>query len=214
VLADGRTILQQQLDNIAATFGSRTLKSTHVIVGYRSEEIEATLPREVKTIHNEDYDVTNTSKSLLRGLQHVKARNGVLWFNGDVVFSPYVLGRAQSLIESQQSFMAVTENSIADEEMKFSLTANGFISEVSKENRAGLGEAVGINYVSPLDLPLLKQALAQAGNQDYFEVGIEKCINAGQHWSPLRVSDLYAVEIDFAEDLSEANRTLLAHAGQ
>ncbi len=70
----------------------------------------------------------------------------------------------------------------------------------------GLGEAVGINYVSSQDKQALIRQLGRVDDQEYFEGGIEAAIaEDGLRWSPIDISDLYAVEIDFAEDLERAN---------
>jgi choline kinase len=70
----------------------------------------------------------------------------------------------------------------------------------------GLGEAVGINYVSRADKAVLMRQLNKVDNQDYFERGIELAIEQnGLLFEPVDISDLYAVEVDFAEDLERAN---------
>jgi choline kinase len=185
-LSDGRTILQQQLENIVAAFGVGALKRTFVVVGYKLDEIVEALPYGVKAIYNADWDVSNTSKSVLHALKAVTRYNGAIWMNGDVVFSPLVLGRAMPFIEQKASFMAVVEGQTADEEMKYSLDEDGTISKVSKENTRGVGEAVGINYVAPQDSLNFMAELARVEPNAYF----------------------YAVEIDFAEDLVRANSVL------
>ena len=48
--------------------------------------------------------------------------------------------------------------------------------------------------------------LRRVDDQDYFERGIELAIeHDGVLIEPVDISDLYAVEIDFAEDLERAN---------
>jgi len=70
----------------------------------------------------------------------------------------------------------------------------------------GLGEAVGINYISRDDKAILLRQLKRVADQDYFERGIELAIEQDKlHIEPVDISDLYAVEIDFAEDLERAN---------
>ncbi|KZX21176.1 hypothetical protein ACH61_01687 [Rathayibacter tanaceti] len=72
--------------------------------------------------------------------------------------------------------------------------------------RGGLGEAVGINYVSASDKAALVRQLARVDAQDYFERGIELAIEQDSLLvEPMDISDLYAVEVDFAEDLERAN---------
>ncbi len=202
VLADGRSIMQQQHDNIRAAFGSAARITT--VVGYRAETIVDAFPT-ADYVYNDRYDQTNTSKSLLRALAKT-GRSGVLWMNGDVVFDPRVLGRAGRLLEEDRSFVTVDTANVSDEEVKYTVDAEGFVHELSKVVADGVGEAVGINYISSRDKKALMRHLQRVGDQDYFERGIELAIaHDGLHVEPLDISDLYAVEVDFAEDLERAN---------
>ncbi|MGF3053539.1 NTP transferase domain-containing protein [Microbacterium sp. YY-03] len=201
-LGDGRSIMQQQHDNIRAAFGSDAHITT--VVGYRAETIVEAFPQ-VSYVHNERYDQTNTSKSLLRALA-ATGKSGVLWMNGDVVFDPRVLGRAIALIEAERSFVTVNTAKVSDEEVKYTVTAEGYINELSKIVKGGIGEAVGINYISAADKKAFMRQLQRVDDQDYFERGLELAIaEDGIRIQPLDISDLYAVEVDFAEDLERAN---------
>ncbi|MGG7463535.1 MULTISPECIES: NTP transferase domain-containing protein [unclassified Plantibacter] len=201
-LNDGRTIMQQQFDNIHHAFGS-SAKVT-IVVGYKLEHIIEAFP-EASFVYNEQYDQTNTSKSLMRALAASQA-GGVLWMNGDVVFDPAVLDRAAAMIAKDQSFVTVNTSKVSDEEVKYTTSAEGYIKELSKTVVGGLGEAVGINYISSADKAMLHRYLTKVGDQDYFERGIELAIaNEGMLVEPVDISDLYAVEVDFAEDLVRAN---------
>lgn len=64
-LSDGRTIMKQQFDNIHQAFGNN-VKVT-IVVGYKLEHIIEAFP-EASFVYNEQYDQTNTSKSLMRAL--------------------------------------------------------------------------------------------------------------------------------------------------
>lgn len=201
-LNDGRTIMGQQHDNIRAAFGSDARITT--VVGYRAETIIEAFPS-VNYVHNDRYDETNTSKSLLRALS-ATGKSGVLWMNGDVVFDPMILGRAAAYIERDQSFVTVNTAKVSDEEVKYTVTAEGFIKELSKSVKGGLGEAVGINYISSGFKKAFMRQLQRVEDQDYFERGLELAIaEDGLLLEPMDVSDLYAVEVDFAEDLERAN---------
>ena len=201
-LNDGRSIMQQQHDNIRAAFGTAARITT--VVGYRAETIIEAFPG-ATYVHNERYDQTNTSKSLLRALM-TTGRSGVLWMNGDVVFDPRILGRAMPFLERDQSFVTVNTAKVSDEEVKYTVTAEGFIDELSKTVVGGIGEAVGINYISRADKRAFVRQLQRVDDQDYFERGLELAIaEDGLRLAPLDISDLYAVEVDFAEDLERAN---------
>ncbi len=201
-LADGRTIMRQQFDNIRHAFGDNA--KVTVVVGYKLEHIIEAFP-EASFVYNEQYDQTNTSKSLQRALQ-ASAPGGVLWMNGDVVFDPEALERSARLVARDQSFVSVNTAKVSEEEVKYTTDAEGFIKNLSKTVQGGLGEAVGINYVSRDDKAVLLRQLKRVGDQDYFERGIELAIEQdGLRIEPVDISDLYAVEIDFAEDLARAN---------
>jgi len=201
-LSDGRTIMQQQFDNIRAAFGKKA--KVTIVVGYKMEYIVEAFPQ-AEFVYNEQYDQTNTSKSLLRALKASKD-GGVLWMNGDVVFDPAALIRAAEWVEGDRSFVSVNTAKVSDEEVKYTVDAEGFIDELSKTVVGGLGEAVGINFVSSRDKAGLVRQLGKVGDQDYFERGIELSIEQDKtRFEPVDISDLYAVEVDFAEDLERAN---------
>jgi choline kinase len=201
-LSDGRTIMQQQFDNIRHAFGKRA--KVTIVVGYKLEHIVEAFP-EASFVYNEQYDQTNTSKSLLRALQ-ASQPGGVLWMNGDVVFDPQVLDRAAEMIARDQSFVTVNTSKVSDEEVKYTTSAEGYIKELSKTVKNGLGEAVGINYISAADKAVLVRHLQRVDAQDYFERGLELAIEHNRILvEPVDISDLYAVEVDFAEDLDRAN---------
>jgi choline kinase len=201
-LNDGRTIMQQQFDNIRHAFGEDA--TITIVVGYKLEHIIEAFPA-ANFVYNEQYDQTNTSKSLMRALK-ASANGGVLWMNGDVVFDPEALIRAAQLVARDQSFVSVNTSKVSDEEVKYTTDSEGFIKELSKTVAGGLGEAVGINYISSADKSILLRQLRRVDDQDYFERGLELAIEQDNiRVEPVDISDLYAVEIDFAEDLERAN---------
>ena len=204
-LRDGRTIMEQQMGNITQAFGD--LARIGVVVGFKMEMIMEAHPRAV-FIYNELFDQTNTSKSLLRALR-ASTDGGVLWMNGDVVFDAKVLDRVKPIIESGQSFICVNTSKVAEEEVKYTVDENGNIKELSKKVVNALGEAVGINFVSAKDKTALIKRLDEVADNDYFERGIEVAIEKdGSSFIPVDISDLFAVEVDFPEDLERANESV------
>jgi choline kinase len=208
-LADGRTIQRRQLDALREVFGPDV--DITVVVGYRAKKVMRHSP-DVRFVYNPDFASTNTSKSLLKGLSATRA-GGVLWLNGDVVFDPAVLEQALPYVRLDQSFVCVDTSTVAEEEVKYTLDEAGHVRELSKTLVGGLGEAVGINYVSSADKALLLRHLALCGDQDYFERGIETAIaEDGMRVRPVDISEWTAVEVDFECDLERAN-TLFWGAG-
>ncbi|MEN9343042.1 MAG: hypothetical protein RIR24_629 [Actinomycetota bacterium] len=201
-LRDGRSIMQQQIDNLKVAFGESY--RVMIVVGFKLEAIIERFPA-ATFVYNEFFDQTNTSKSLLKALQ-ASGDGGVLWLNGDVVFDPQVLVRVSNQIDANQSFVVVNQSKVSDEEVKYTLDDSGYIRELSKQVVGGLGEAVGINFVGAQDKAALIKRLIEVDDQDYFERGIELAIELDAlRFKAIDISDLYAVEIDFAEDLDRAN---------
>jgi CDP-glycerol glycerophosphotransferase len=208
-LMDGRSIMQQQLDGIRAVFGDAARVTA--VVGYRAKAIMRAQP-DLLFAFNPDFATTNTSQSLLRALRSSPS-GGVLWLNGDVVFDPAVLDHAAPLVQADQSFVCVDTSTVADEEVKYVLDDDGFIAELSKTVVGGLGEAVGINYVSAADKQALIEHLGGCVLNDYFERGMELAIqHAGVRFRPLDISRFSAVEVDFDDDLQRANTWLSSRA--
>jgi CDP-glycerol glycerophosphotransferase len=204
-LRDGRTILQRQLEGLRTVLGDDVPISA--VVGYRAELIMAADPG-LQFTYNPDFSRTNTSKSLLRALRTSRA-GGVLWLNGDVVFDPAVLEMTLPLLGADQSFVCVDTNVVGDEEVKYTLDDDGFVRELSKTVVGGLGEAVGINYISGADKAALITQLERCADQDYFERGIETAIlEYGLRIRPIDISQFSAVEVDFEADLQRANTLL------
>jgi choline kinase len=201
-LADGRTIMQQQLDNIREAFGADT--HIQIVVGFKLDLILEAAPEAV-FVYNERYDQTNTCKSLLKALRS-SAEGPVVWMNGDVVFEPAILKRLQANIDLGQTAIAVNTSAVSDEEVKYTVDANGVVKELSKTVVGGLGESVGINVVAAKDKAALILRLEECDDQDYFERGIELAIEKdGLQVLPIDISDLFAVEVDFEADLDRAN---------
>ena len=204
-LSDGRSIMQQQMENVRTVFGDKARVT--IVVGFKLEMIMEAHPT-ASFVYNEIYDQTNTSKSLLRALR-ASQESGVLWLNGDVVFDHKVLERVAARIAADKSFVCVNTSATADEEVKYTVDANGNIKELSKTVKNALGEAVGINFISSREKADVITQLDACGEQDYFERGLELAIEKhGLQMEPIDISDLFAVEVDFQDDLDRANKGL------
>ena len=199
-LKDGKSIMQKQVDNISEFFDVNDIS---VVVGFKKDLIMERFP-DLTYVYNQFFDQTNTSKSLLKALKKNK-NNSVLWLNGDVVFDQKLFSVLQKDIEGQNSFIAVNTARVADEEVKYTLK-NGFVYELSKEVKNGLGEAVGINFIAAKDMAVFIEYLEQCGDNDYFEKGLELAIKNDQlELKAVDISEYDCIEVDFVEDLDNAN---------
>ena len=203
-LSDWRTIMRQQMDNLIRAFDDVRIMT---VIGFKLELILEAFP-DVAYVYNENYDQTNTNRSLLKALR-LTLPGGVLWMNGDVVFDPQVLERVKDLIAAEQSFICVNTATVGEEEVKYTVDGDGFVDRLSKQVVNALGESVGINYISAHDKHRLIERLADCEDSDYFERGIELMVERdGIRVLPFDIRDLFAVEVDFEEDLSRANEHL------
>jgi choline kinase len=199
-LRGGKSIMEKQIENLSEHFNPHDIS---VVVGFKKDLIMERFP-DLAYIYNPYFDATNTSKSLLKALK--KYRNeDVLWLNGDVIFDSKLFTVLQEEIEDKNSFVSVNTSRVAEEEVKYTLSA-GYINELSKQVKNGLGEAVGINFISKNDMSSFIDQLENCDDNDYFERGIELAVQEkGLKIKAVDISRFRCMEVDFKEDLEEAN---------
>ena len=200
-LKNGKSIMKMQCENIASKYD---IDDINVVVGFKKNLIMERFP-ELTYVYNPFFDRTNTSKSLLQALKKHKTES-VLWFNGDVVFDQNILDILDPHIKNNTSFVAVNTSKVDEEEVKYTLE-NGVINKLSKTVKNGLGEAVGINFISSKDIKIFIERLEACDANDYFERGLELAIEKDKlQIKAIDISDYNCVEVDFVEDLENANK--------
>lgn len=202
-LKNGKSIMETQIDNITSQF---SIDDINVVVGFKKDLIMERFP-ELTYIYNPFFDRTNTSKSLLKALKKNKDKS-ILWLNGDVVFDQLILELLNPYILANESFVAVNTSKVADEEVKYTLK-DGYIDELSKTVKNGLGEAVGINFISSKDIQKFINRLEECDDNDYFERGLELAIEKDDiKVKAVDISQYICMEIDFVEDLENVNKMI------
>jgi len=199
-LKDGKSILLHQLDGLYRYIRREDI---FVVVGYKKELIKQVFP-DLHYINNEKYNETNTSQSLLIALNQFSKKD-ILWLNGDIVYDHRIIKR---LISAPNSSMAVNTAKVGDEEVKYKTNESGYVIEISKEVKKPEGESIGIHKIPANEVPLLIKSLSICKDQDYFEKGLEMAIQNGLKVTPINISDLNCIEIDFPEDLDAANNMI------
>ena len=202
-LKNGKSIMQMQTENITTYYD---IDDINVVVGFKKDLIMERFP-DLTYVYNPFFDQTNTSKSLLKALKKHKDKS-VLWFNGDVVFDGKLLEVLNPYIKANESFVAVNTSKVAEEEVKYTLK-DGYIDLLSKVVKNGLGEAVGINFISSKDIQKFIERLEECDANDYFERGLELAIEKDSvKIKAIDISAYNCMEIDFVEDLENVNKTL------
>jgi len=171
-----------------------------VVVGYKKELIMERHPQLIY-IYNNKYTQTNTAKSLLMAIS--KINDDVLWMNGDVFFEKEII---DILMNVNGSSCLVNNEKCGDEEIKYTCYEGGFIKNISKEVKNGLGEALGINLLKKEDLYLFKNELEKVSDHSYFEKALENLtLKKAIELKPIHIENYFCVEIDFPEDLERVN---------
>jgi choline kinase len=201
-LSTGESIMRRAVRLLKEEYGDEVFITA--VVGFKMDLVIEEMS-DISFVYNENYDTTNTSKSLLKALS-LSQPGGVLWLNGDVVFDPRVLPMIGDKAAAEKSFVCVNTASVAEEEVKYTLDGSGHIKELSKSVVGGLGEAVGINYIAASDKAAFIARLDEAEEQDYFERGLELAIEKdGVAVEAVDISAHQIVEVDFEDDLERAN---------
>jgi len=201
-LKSGKSIMQQQINNLSDYF---SFDDINTVIGFKKDLIMESFP-DVTYIYNQHFDQTNTSKSLLKALKKYVGES-VLWLNGDVVFDKTIFDLLSPFINKDKSFVSVNNEEVGDEEVKYTLSEDNYIKEISKQVKNGLGEAVGINFISSKDINFLIKRLEECDNNDYFERGIEQAIKLDNiKVSAVDISKYKCMEVDFIEDLENVNK--------
>ncbi|MCT4613298.1 MAG: phosphocholine cytidylyltransferase family protein [Marinifilaceae bacterium] len=203
-LANGKTIMQQQIENLSEII---PIENISIVVGFKKDLIMDAFP-EANFIYNNIFDQTNTSKSLLKALIKFP-EDSVLWFDGDVVFDKEIIKLFKTKIDQNISFAAVNNSKVGEEEVKYTLDEEHNIAEISKEVENGLGEAVGMNFISSKDIKTLINRLQECDANDYYEKGMEESIKKDNvKFQALDISQYNCVEVDFKEDLNYVNEII------
>jgi len=198
-LQNGETIFSRQM-----RIFRETGLSCICVVGFKKDLIMESDPNTLFA-YNANFDTTNTSKSLLCGLNQIEDED-VLWINGDVVFDARIIHK---MLDKDESLATVNNARVQEEEVKYSLDSSGYINAISKEVENPLGEALGLNLIKSDYLEPFKQCLSRVEDDDYFEKAMELLTQEkGPVFKPLNVGELPCIEVDFQEDLDQAIQLL------
>lgn len=201
----GQTIIDYQVENLKPFIPAQDIL---VVVGFKKELITAR-HQELNFVVNERFALTNTSKSLLEGLNRVD--DDVLWINGDVIFDRKLIPK---MLSAGCSCVLVDNKRCGPEEVKYRIDEEGYITEISKQVEQARGEALGLNLVTKADLKPFRKHLELVADSEYFEKAIENYIIQDKgRFLAVSADGLFCHEVDFPEDLARV-RAYLAIARQ
>jgi choline kinase len=202
-LKNNKSIMQMMTENISSVYNTDII---NLVVGFKKDLIMESFP-DLTYVYNQYFDQTNTAKSLLKAIKKNKYQS-ILWMNGDIVFDKNLLLKLKEYIDKDISFVSVNTSQVTEEEVKYTLK-DDYIDELSKTVKNGLGEAVGINFISSDYIEIFIKRLEECDDNDYFERAMEIAIEKdGFKIKAIDISEFNCIEIDFEEDLKNANNLI------
>lgn len=213
----GKTILERTLDNLRAY----NLDDIIIVTGYFEEQIKSFVEKyypqlNVTYIFNEQYDTTNNIYSLWM-TKDLVMNNEMLLMDSDILFDKKIL---ELLIKSKyQNCLALrSDHKLSDEEIKVRLNSDKSIAEISKtvDLKHAVGESLGIEkfsseFTKKLFEILDRKILVENKVKVFYEAAFQDAINEGNKIYAVDIGKLKCIELDFVEDIEEANREVVRY---
>jgi choline kinase len=211
---DGQvTILDIALRNLAAV----GLRDIVIVVGYAAEAIRDGVERlerdhgvRLTLVDNDRAEEWNNAYSLWLAREHFAA--GALLVNGDTVHPVSVEKTLLTAAQAQEAglILAVDDvKSLAEEEMKVIISADGLITRITKlmDPELAYGEYIGATLIGASAAAPLAAALETTWRRDpslYYEDGFQELADRGGAIAIAPIGEVEWVEVDNHDDLRRA----------
>lgn len=183
-------------------------QTIYIVVGHKKEIVKDFVIKHfpnlnIRFVENQEYKTTSNLQSLKLAMLHISGE--VMIINGDLIFNKEVI--TSLLNNGYDNAVAVINKGCDEEDMKVRVAQDDDkkIIEISKGISLDEcdGHAVGIYKIKDVDI--LKDAMKKTKDCNYFN----EAVNKMTYVVPVTLTDIsnhFAIEIDFPEDLKEANR--------
>jgi choline kinase len=202
------------LDIALANLGAVGITDVVVVTGFAAQAINdraADLERRhgvaLELVFNEKAEIWNNAYSLWCAREFFS--QGVLLCNGDTVHPVSVEQTVLSARGPDVLLAMDDQKSLAEEEMKIVLGADGTMQRINKaiEPSTAAGEYIGVTLIEPAAADPLASALEATWRRDpglYYEDGYQELVDRGGkvHVAPIGVVEW--VEVDNHDDLARA----------
>jgi len=207
-----KSIIEYQLDAIEHA----GIEEAVIIVGYLKKMIIDLIGSAYKNIHrityieNPDYSKTNTIYSLFLAKKEF-INEDFIYFNADVLFHRDIV---RLLVDhTMDNVLAVDYKKCGEEEVKFATGPHNRIVKLSKTipQDEAEGEFIGVakfgSRITHSFIDALEYYSTRGERNLFFEKAVENIID--KDWfSPLDISYIPNIEIDFPEDLEKAKKEI------
>lgn len=212
---NGKILLERMIENCI----NENIKKFIVITGYFSEKtvdfclnLEKKHNIQIKTIKNDEFDVTNTSVSTYLASTYIEKNNlkdDFILINGDNVLNPLII---HNVCESNNTSLVIDNVKKLNEESFKIIIKNNIIQEIGKElpiNESS-GEFIGVSKVNNDDIPYFNEFLKQLieeNSQNYYDY-VFKVLSNKVNLSYVYTDGLEWTEIDDMTDFENAKNIL------
>lgn len=215
-----RSILELTLEN----FRQVGLTEVVIVTGFaagRIADLVASLEQrysmDIELVFNDRAEEWNNAYSLWLARAHFE--RGVLLANGDTVH-PVSVEESVLSARGPDVLLAVdTVKSLAEEEMKVLLDADGTVRRINKAVDPALADAeyIGVTLIEPAGARPLAAALETTWRRDpslYYEDGFQELVDTGGKVHVAAIGNVQWVEVDNHDDLARARAiTAVSRAG-
>jgi choline kinase len=204
------------LDIILANFAEVGLRDVAVVVGYAADAVVQRRPEleqrhgvRLELVQNDRAEDWNNAYSLWCARDLLT--QGVVLSNGDTVHPVSVEERLLASRGAPLRIAVDDVKSLAHEEMKIELDADGGLARISKQLDASTaaGEYIGVTLIEPAAAEPLTAALEATWRRDpglYYEDGYQEYVDRGQRVDVCPIGQVSWVEVDDTADLERARR--------
>ncbi|MDP3764963.1 MAG: NTP transferase domain-containing protein [Nanoarchaeota archaeon] len=202
---NGKEIIEFQLNALKL----HKISDIYVVTGHLSDKVEGSVGNRAKCIYNPFYQ-EGILLSFKTAMEHLYSHE-FIYIAGDVVFHPGVLGR---IMETTGDVVLGVENKECDEEDSKALIKNNEIIKTGKrlENPdadSHISELVHIIKFSGKGsrsfFDIIEEILGKQDRNAYMMDALNRMREKGLKLIPAYVKNLPRTEIDFKNDLDEAN---------
>ncbi len=212
----GTPLLTRTMKNLL----SNRITEIAIVTGFQREKVrrfvKKSFPRaSVTFIHNARFATTNNAFSLLLAREFVRDES-MLLLDGDIIFSRSLLATFLAVKRKPNRVAVRVRGPHDEEEIRVRINRWDHIREIGKHVPTGssYGESIGIEIFSPEATGQLFAILAERmksprGRNEFYEASFQQFIDRGNRLWAVDIGTEPAAEIDTADDLMRAERSIL-----
>ncbi|MHA2055193.1 MAG: phosphocholine cytidylyltransferase family protein [Candidatus Hodarchaeales archaeon] len=183
-----------------------------VVTGFQDQKMQELLERDVKSIFNPFYTVSNILASLWSASQVMDSSLIILY--GDILFNPEIVNE---LIQDQNSISVAITSSNLDNDSEKVIVRDGFVLDIGKNlpiDSKSIFEFAGIMKFDQQGTEILFDTIKEMSHEEGFldmqlPALFQRLILKGYGISTVDISPNLWIDIDFPKDIHRAEKTIL-----